>query len=360
MDFKKLIEDNILKLPLNQKDNRPFNLFIKDTFDEFLEKIHSQNIDFFIVNGIKKDRDFIIKTQEIIINGLTDCINEYYNGNTFKSYQKLDSILKNEIKNLYSIINKKEFDVNENFYRLRYKDDNFSFSSKEMFHIPFESRGKVTSQRYSIPGFPSLYLSRTLYVCWEELMRPQINNFQAVRLKNIKKIALLDLSPPSSKDNMNSFYKYFMTWPLIASCSVKVKEKENPFKPEYIIPQLLLQWVRNNDELDGISYQSTHIGDDFNRQEGDYSNIVLPVKKSEMAGYCINLNSKFEMTEAVSWQLHQLALGGATLIGTRSEGYVDFKIPKIELIKGKKYPYSYSILGKLENYLDNLETSKII
>jgi len=50
-----------------------------------------------------------------------------------------------------------------------------------------------------------------------------------------------------------------MIWPLVLACSVKVKNIEDDFKPEYIIPQLLLQWVRERDDIDGISYQTTHI-----------------------------------------------------------------------------------------------------
>ncbi|MCP4180319.1 MAG: hypothetical protein GY756_21355 [bacterium] len=173
---------------------------------------------------------------------MIDTIKEYYNGLPFKAYQKLNDTLRNRIKNLYEIIKQKEYQSNENFYRIRNKDDNFTFSSLDMFHIPFEFRGKVNTQRFSIPGFPSLYLGRTLYVCWEELNRPHIDSFQSVRLKSTKGISFLDLTPPIITDKniySSEVYKYFMTWPLIACCSIKVKGYSDTFKPEYIIPQLL-------------------------------------------------------------------------------------------------------------------------
>ncbi|MFW1494652.1 hypothetical protein ACEV9S_24505, partial [Vibrio parahaemolyticus] len=50
-----------------------------------------------------------------------------------------------------------------------------------------------------------------------------------------------------------------MTWPLIAACSIRVKNPSDNFKPEYIIPQLLLQWARDYKSIDGIRYTSTHI-----------------------------------------------------------------------------------------------------
>ena len=43
----------------------------------------------------------------------------------------------------------------------------------EMFHIKYELRGKVQTQRCSFPGLPCLYLGCSSYVCWLELNRPQ-------------------------------------------------------------------------------------------------------------------------------------------------------------------------------------------
>ena len=44
---------------------------------------------------------------------------------------------------------------------------------RDLFHVPFEEREKLASQRYSIPGVPCLYLGSSAYVCWEELGRPE-------------------------------------------------------------------------------------------------------------------------------------------------------------------------------------------
>jgi hypothetical protein len=42
-------------------------------------------------------------------------------------------------------------------YRVR-RDSSDSLTREDLFHIPFEERYKVTTQRYSIPGVPCLYL----------------------------------------------------------------------------------------------------------------------------------------------------------------------------------------------------------
>ena len=70
------------------------------------------------------------------------------------------------------------------FYRMRNREeDNQIMNSAELLHIPFELRGKITNQRYSVTGFPCLYLSTSLYQAWEELRRPNIMNIYAVAIK---------------------------------------------------------------------------------------------------------------------------------------------------------------------------------
>src|SRR5260370_14148207 len=48
-------------------------------------------------------------------------------------------------------------------------------------------------------------------------------------------------------------------WPLLAACSISVLHPMEPFISEYVLPQLLLQWVRQSSELHGIRYFSTRI-----------------------------------------------------------------------------------------------------
>ncbi len=364
MTFQELLKNEILKLPKIQSTDLSFDKYIEKLLNDFLNIVNQLDGDKLQFNdGESINIQFIKKTQKVIVEGLINTLKEYYNGFPFKSYTYLDRTLRNEIKDLYAILKQKEYSLDENFYRIRYKEDNFLFKVSEMFHIPFQMREKVTTQRFSIPGFPSLYLGRTLYVCWEELNRPQINSFQAVRLKNIKKVKVLDLTPPIiTEENINSIevYRYFMTWPLIACCSVKVKDYSNTFKPEYVIPQLLLQWVRDNDQLDGIRYKSTHIPHSLYRQEGELTNLVLPVKENKEAGHCTELIDTFELTEVVSRQIYELSMGGGITLFTSNElNYIDKKLPKLEWIKGTEYSYSGSVLGQLEYYLDHLETKKI-
>ena len=42
------------------------------------------------------------------------------------------------------------------YYRTRMKEDK-PFKELDLFHVPFDKRGSVTTKRYSIPGYPCLY-----------------------------------------------------------------------------------------------------------------------------------------------------------------------------------------------------------
>nr|WP_315150216.1 RES domain-containing protein [uncultured Flavobacterium sp.] len=361
MTFEELLKDKIFELPLNQSKNENFNTFITQKLKVLLEKVNSLDVGNIHESKNHITTEYVKKTQKKIIENLILCIEEYYNGNPFKSYEKLNFVLRNDYKDLYSIINQKVYNENESFFRIRLSEKNYPYQKKEMFHIPFELRNKVSTQRFSIPGFPSLYLGRTIYICWEELNRPTIDKIQAVKYKNIKTIKLLDLTPPTKDCNdIDELYRFFMTFPLIMCCSVKVKDTSDTFKPEYIIPQLLLQWIRNNDMLDGIQYKSTHITSTVFNENTELINIVLPVKTSKENGICEKLTSYFESSEVISWNLYQFATGGQTfLYNNKDAEIVNKKIPKLEIIEGKKYPYFYSTLGKLEYYLELNETKPI-
>jgi len=362
MKFETILKHHSLQLPLTQLPKQDFKQYITKKLRQFLSLVEELENENLVLEGRRVNTLFIKTTQGIIVNGLIKSIEKYYDGFPSKAYSTLCRTLRNEIKDLREVLNFRKYQPQENFYRLRISKSNFPFTPLEMFHIPFELRGKVSSQRFSIPGFPSLYLGRTLYVCWEELSRPSLDEFQCLRLNLQKEISFLDLSPPPPhklKLDWDS-YKYFMTWPLIACCSVKSKNQNDIFKPEYIIPQLLLQWVRDTNEVEGIGYKSTHIPIELYNSEGELTNLVLPVKTSKVKGHCHVLKSLFKTSSVLSWQLYQYAMGGQFFIHSERdfEG-TNKKLPKIELINGIKYPYGYSTLGKLEHYLDKIKTYKI-
>ena len=45
-------------------------------------------------------------------------------------------------------------------------------SRKEMLHVPLTKRSLISSNRFSLPGIPCLYIASTTYCCWKELEEP--------------------------------------------------------------------------------------------------------------------------------------------------------------------------------------------
>lgn len=101
--------------------------------------------------------------------------------------------------------------------------------------------------------------------------------------------------------NLNSvevMSPYLYWYPLIAACSYIRVNKQDPFAAEYIIPQLLMQWIRNesdSEKLIGIRYFSCA----SERASELGFNYVFPVsgeKDLHYNKYCKVLADAFKLT----------------------------------------------------------------
>lgn len=200
----------------------------------------------------------------------------------------------------------------EVYYRLRSCESNHLYFKREMFHIPFEARGYVENQRFSISGYPCLYFGKSVYGCWEELNRPNIDTLNMAAVKSVSPLALVNLVLPREINSVHILCRI----PLDIACSLKVYHTDDYFKPQYIIPQLVLQCVlRRNQEggiklkglpdrtiIDGIRYMSSHISDKqcLFTKKSLFINYVLPVRQVEKEGLCPQLCRQFKITEPSS------------------------------------------------------------
>lgn len=91
-----------------------------------------------------------------------------------------------------------------------------------------------------------------------------------------------------------------LCWPLVAASSVRVRHRDGHFKAEYIVPQLLLQWLTAETTIDGIRYFSTKTAQYFN-DPASVANFAFPVRTSNPTGFCRHLASRFEMGNPVCW-----------------------------------------------------------
>jgi len=201
---------------------------------------------------------------------------------------------------------------------------------KDIFHVPFENRNMVRNQRYSIAGLPCLYLGSSTWICWEELDRPELNASIFSRFKFAEKTTILDFQlPPAyawtiyenvlrnsrssspmerigelrARFNDDFIVAYILCWPLLAACSIRVDAREGSFFPQYIVPQLLLQWVTKEHKVDGIRYFSTRVTkpDAFVN-----ANYVFPTRNIKRAGRCSFLQRKIHLVPPLHWALLQL------------------------------------------------------
>jgi hypothetical protein len=236
----------------------------------------------------------------------------------------------------------------------------------DLFHIPFELRHRVATQRYSIPGLPCLYLAGSLYACWEEMGRPPFHELHCAALwvKDGKEMRLLNLSnrpgrlavyacPPGSEPpEPDRLAAQIMLWPLVFLCSIKTKHPNAPFKPEYVVPQMVLQWVTQDHGFDGVVYFSTHVKYLSLKNPMFASNVVIPVKTIAPTGRCASLCDTFKITDPMGWQLLSSINVGATVPSAAlAKGEVEF-------IEGDPEPYSHSEFGSVERKLNTLVLKK--
>ena len=146
-------------------------------------------------------------------------------------------------------------------YRIRIGKNGYEefTTNEEMSHIPFQFNHKVGNERYSMSGFPSLYLGSSVYVCWEEMRRPDIDYANFALFKTANTVQVIDLS---NKEHYHFTNEKFADC-LVLACSLPVQFPDAPFKPEYIIPQMLLQSLvrynrdnKNEEKIAGIKYNT--------------------------------------------------------------------------------------------------------
>lgn len=249
---------------------------------------------------------------------LDSCIDKFMNGK-FRGAQ-------DDIKNKFIEESNYKFNVcskiekNKTYYRVRSNSTYKFYKKNEMFHIPFEKRGLVNNQRYSISGYPCLYLGSSAYGCWEATGRPDTEKFNIVAIRPIKEFLLLDLRIPQSLYEINETLLAADIYTLILSlaCSLKCSNNNDPFKPEYIIPQIILNLVIEDENLglsiDGVIYTSNTAYqkdslfrlEDLLEQTKLFDNIVIPIKKSNKEGLCEDLVKGFTMTEPTSMLKEEL------------------------------------------------------
>jgi hypothetical protein len=274
----------------------------------------------------------------------------------------------NGYKKLESFVFPQYEEIGFAFYRARRMEEK-SFLRRDLFHIPFQKRYSITTNRYSIPGFPSLYLGDSTYVCWEEFDRYNFNDLSFIKLVNSRKLTffpihriqdcLSDIERIQEKNEifpslkLTALMSYIMTFPIILACTIRVQNKTADFKPEYIIPQLLLEQITKEETIDGIKFLSSKV--DYSKIQGVPAyNYVFPPKSVVKDGFCAELLDCFQSTAPTSFGLEKLFSSESKYSFNENEYVGD-----LEIIEEKQTNYHSTSFGMLEYRLKNRSLKKI-
>jgi hypothetical protein len=333
--IESLLSSEEFKLPYSSLDDSKSSKFY------FEEKVKSYRNQIF---QLKNSNDFhaILEDEFIydldeVISLLLICFNSYLEGHPAKAFHTFDVIMKmpkvySQLVNFRTVkINpnhkfyrlKKEYNSKLKFDELKYEGISEHTSPLEAFHVPFNKRKSIGTNRFSIPGFPCLYLSDTILTSWSEIADSRNIDFHAICFKNLRPLYLIDLVPLNHSipqitiENISKLYDhnnnekflldYLLIYPIILACHCKLKYiPEYPgqiqFKSEYIVPQLMMQWFKNSEKMvDGIRYLSCTAFDSGISENDNFYNYVIPAIDSEKEeGYCDELSSLFSVSEVYS------------------------------------------------------------
>lgn len=322
--LNKLLQGHRLKQPFIYNPSQTnYRDDLRDRFDNYLDRIRK-------FQGSGPTEGYLrneISSLEHVCYKIIESLDEYLSGNAGSAYGKFEElmnipIINNNIPKLVRSL-KGFLNFDDKLYRVRCSNHELS-ERKDMFHIPFHLRHLVGTQRYSIAGLPCLYLGTSIYVCWQEMGKPDLNKMYISRyeclneesvnvinfsysLETLKKTEFENLFfnfDDEHDDNIEIQKAYIVMYPLLMACSYNRAFNGSSFNIEYIIPNLLLQWIsKEKSNVSGISYFSTKTPQLRHSKIG--INFVFPPERTsvKLNGICSKLRGYFHLTKPISWQL---------------------------------------------------------
>ena len=284
----------------------------EEKFEDILKRYSNKFIsDLFIIlkNPLCKKHENILYGQEIILNlkkkknlrsslktffkDLIDIYVLWISGEAYHAIENLNNIFNNSLSN-----EDIKFEIGKKLFFRGRKNINNILNKYDMFHIPYDKRYLVRNQRFSLSGFPLLYLSSSLFGVYLEL---DIENeypreeysFSSFYFNNDAKIYSLDNPFRIHYDNTKTFIKEssilennlekkLLKLILSSVCLFekrfphKLMEKKgiNIFYEEYVLPQALTHVLKLN-KYHGVFYPSTRIKNTLKDDLFDINNFNL-------------------------------------------------------------------------------------
>ena len=252
----------------NKEMNAPFIISSDNEYYSNLRKRYT----YFIkqLNNISADQESI----QIAIkytNKVCEALREYYKGKIGACHRIIKNLIKGCVSNELALS-----DLNDSrafpgcrgseiqFFRARISNDATGYSPQDMVHIPYNMRSITKSDRFSIPGVPSLYLSNTSYGCWIELGCPAERSFHVSPVvldgkQKVFNLAVMTRDCTQLNDGDESrVHCWIKLLVLMIATSYVVEENNRSFKSEYIISQSVMLACKEL-QFDGVAYYSKRV-----------------------------------------------------------------------------------------------------
>lgn len=297
-NFKHIFEYEKFHLPIRW-DGLDFSQTLESLFKTYTENIEKEMNSVYEPSHIKLNLN--MEELKNLCNLLVQCTQHYLNGLPHDAYKTFEDAMVILMKCPLKIYPKSDWGYFEkssgadylDLFRIVSVSDNIPHNRTRIFHTPYNLRAKIATNRYGIAGYPSLYLGTNLDLCYEETHMNSYDKFAiASRFKLERnqgvsgidiKVIELGIKPQDFINQHNDYTNsnryishdilsdndvksaYLLWYPLIAACSYIRVNKSDPFSSEYIIPQLLMQWIRSEirttkdnycEQLIGIRYFS--------------------------------------------------------------------------------------------------------
>lgn len=286
-------DHDVLFLPLYVPVGMSMLLFMKDFFEKYISLIKdsSENLKKLgvdvdsLINNVHKFRNAYVQMHEAILSGDSD-----------DAYHEMTKVL--EIDDYFIQTELKSQNPPNRFYRAR---SGINWTQKEDFyHIPFNKTYLCKSYRFSIAGYPSLYIGYSKEVCKKEVREKECSCIELTQRENLH---VVDLTW-ACKDAKLGLTTFLQAYPLIAACYIvpffcKHLGKECPdviekqtFKEQYIFPQFVTMFIKKHFGVDGIVYYTTR-DENLNPLKDIDKNIALFPRYADNILYDQELIDKF-------------------------------------------------------------------
>ena len=258
---------------------------------------HNKILNFeLILSNIKNINDLSSELMSFF-EGIKKTYKLWISGETFSAIHNFEELLKEN-----KLLEEDDFSINEKIFFRGRNSLNKILNKYEMFHIPYDKRYLVGNQRFSLSGFPLLYLNSSLKGVLSELNIEEKDSYEKYAFSSFhfnKKAKIYSLDNPfriyfekvsnnidkvikepsfSSEDLKKILLKLIIASVCLFEKRVSHKNQEdngiNIFDEEYIIPQAPTQVLKKN-KYNGILYPSTRIKETENSGLFNISNFNL-------------------------------------------------------------------------------------